>query len=322
MMVKKMGEILLIIPRFFSYEKYIERELRELGYRVDLIYENFEEFSAKAKFEMKVLHNKKQFCDNYYIKKITQKQYDIVFTIRASSLSETVIKLIKKNSPHAKLYMYQWDATKNNKNAVAIAPYFDKVSTFDVDDSKNYGWEYRPLFYIKESDRNKERNIDLTYICSLHSDRLKIYKEIQIYHGRKFLYMYSKYSHYFKEKYLKRNQEFIGISDLDMKFRPLDIEKMNEILSDSNIVVDYTHPKQTGFTMRTCEAIGHRCKLITNNKNAINADFFHPNNVYVYDSQNFYIPSDFLNSPYVELPKETYQHYRIREWLKEVLDFE
>ena len=40
----KEENLLLIIPKFFSYEKYIKNELEKIGYKVCLIYENADEF--------------------------------------------------------------------------------------------------------------------------------------------------------------------------------------------------------------------------------------------------------------------------------------
>lgn len=88
------------------------------------------------------------------------------------------------------------------------------------------------------------------------------------------------------------------------------------------MVIDYTHPAQTGFTMRTCEAIGHKCKLVTNNARVIDADFYDKNNVYVYNIEDFQIPKSFIDSPYHEIPQEILQNYSITNWLKDVINYE
>lgn len=134
--------------------------------------------------------------------------------------------------------------------------------------------------------------------------------------------MYSKFSHFVKERYLNRNTDFSGVSLKNVRFKSLSLENSNEIMAASNIVVDYTHLSQTGFTMRTCEAIGHRCKLVTNNKLVKEADFYNENNVYIYDVDNFQIPESFINSPYQELSKEIYERYSISNWIKEIINYE
>ena len=74
--------------------------------------------------------------------------------------------------------------------------------------------------------------------------------------------------------------------------------------------------------MRTCEAIGHQCKLMTNNKMVLESDFYNPNNIYVYDIDNFFIPNEFLKSDYIENSVSVYNRYSLKNWVKEVLDDE
>lgn len=107
-----MIKVLLIIPNFFSYENYIKNELEKLGYYVYLIYENPDEFSFKAKFQISLLNNKQKYYDKYFKNKIKNKRFDIVLAIRAAFLSESIIEYIRSTSPDAKFYMYQWDSIK------------------------------------------------------------------------------------------------------------------------------------------------------------------------------------------------------------------
>lgn len=317
----KNERILLITPRYFNYEIYIKDYLEKTGHQVYVIYENIDEISIKCKVA-KRLGKYENYSNAYFKNQIGKKRFDTVLAIRASSLSAEVIEHIKINSPNAKLFLYQWDSVKNNPNAITIAPYFDKVSTFDLNDADKYGWNYRPLFYINASQRLGVRKYDIAYICSLHSKRVNILYELKKLKCNKYLYIYSKFSHFIKEKYLTKNEAFLNVSYEDVNFKPLSLDKVNTIMSESNIVVDYTHPNQTGFTMRTCEALGNRCKLATNNKLVVNADFYNENNVYVYDPDNFAIPDSFIKSPFLDLDKKIYERYSISCWLKDILDYE
>lgn len=320
-MKNSLKRILLITPKFFTYENYIKQKLNQVGYRVDVIYENINEFSLLYKLQ-KIIFSKSNYYDDYYSKNLSSKVFDEVLVIRGSTLSGNIIKKIRKIMPSGKLYMYQWDSVKNNPNALEIAPYFDVVSTFDLEDAKQYGWKYRPLFYINSSERKSVRKYDIAYICTLHSQRVKLFQMLKDLDLRSYLYMYSKFSHYIKERYISKNKEFEGISLHDVKFKSLSLEHSLDVMANSNIVVDYTHPGQSGFTMRTCEAIGHRCKIVTNNKLIRKADFYNENNVYIYEIDNFHIPESFFNSPYIELPKEVFERYSISNWLKDIIQYE
>lgn len=318
-----MKKLLLIVPNFFKYEIYIRNELSKLGYLVDMIYENVDEFSFMAKVSIKIFHNRRNFFDKYYTKRIGCNHYDIVLAIRASTLSDTVLKTIKYYSPDAKFYMYQWDSVENNKNAVDIAGCFDMISTFDMEDAVRYGWKYRPLFFIDQSNRYKfDRVYQLAYICTLHSKRVEIYKKLKKMPENNFLYLYAKKTHFLKEKYVKKNVDYVEMKNAEVEFKPLTLQEVNRVMSKTNIMVDYTHPGQAGFTMRTCEAIGHRCKILTNNVRIYNADFYNPNDVYVYDENHFDVPQDFIEGEYKEIPDEVYNRYKISTWIKDVINYD
>ena len=307
------------MPKFFGYSEILIRECKKKGFSVSIIYENFNEFVIKYKFGF---NNAKEY-NKYYVSKMEETTYDIVLAIRASTLSCDVIDFIKKNSPNAKMYMYQWDSVANNPNAIKIAHKFDVVMTFDPYDAKKYGWEYRPLFYTEWSLRRDRRQIDIAYICSLHSKRVNVFNTLKEYNNYKeYLYLYSKLSHYIKEKYLKHATEYQEISDRDVHFKPLSLSQVNEVMRSCNIIVDYTHPQQKGFTMRTCEAIGHHCKLATNNIEVLKADFYDPNNVYIYDPENFVLPKDFIQCDYRDLEESVYNRYSVNSWVSEILHIE
>lgn len=314
-----MRKILIIMPDFFGYSEVLTEKIKKKGFYVSIIYENFNEFAIKYKLGF---NNVKEY-NKYYVSQIGETTYDIVLAIRASTLSCDVIDFIKEKSPDAKMYMYQWDSVENNLNAIKIAQKFDVVMTFDSYDAKKYGWKYRPLFYTEWSPRNKKRQIDIAYICSLHSKRVQVFNALKDYNSyEEYLYLYSKWSHYIKEKYLKRAMEYQGISDREVHFKPLSLSQVNDVMRKCNVIVDYTHPKQKGFTMRICEAIGHHCKLATNNREVLKADFYDPNNVYVYDSENFVLPEDFIKCDYRDFNESIYSRYSIDSWISEVLHLE
>lgn len=315
--------VLLIMPKFFGYEKKIKSELKKRGCSCDVIFENIEENSIVNRLIIRCMPNKKRrIFDFYYKLNLSNKTYHKILIIRGSTITSNTIELIKKHSPNAKIYMYQWDSVKNNPNAELLSAQCDYVATFDKEDSILFGWRYLPLFYISESNRIGKRDIDIAYICTLHSQRVKAYKYLmkKFYDKKCFLYMFSQPMHFLKQKYIIKNADFDGINRLDIKFQPLNLNKTQQIMSKSNIIVDYTHPSQSGFTMRTIESIGHKCKLITNNKNVRNADFYHPNNVFIYSIDDMSIPDEFVNSEYVMLEDTIYKKYSISSWIDTILN--
>lgn len=318
-----MKKLLLIMPKMYGYESVIKETYEKQGYYVDVIFENFYSIHLGYKIILKTkIISKENIFWLVYLNKLKKNaEYTDVLIIRGSSITTEIVEYIKKNSPNAKFFMYQWDSIRNNQTVLKIASYFDAVKTFDMYDAKQYGWKYVPLFFINDSIRNSKRRFDYAYICTNHSERIKIYNKLieQYNNASSFIYYYIGVVEYIKNKYFNKSIDFREVNRNSFYFKPISTKEANLIMSNSAIVIDYTHPNQNGFTMRTIESLGHRCKLITNNKNILDADFYNPNNIYVYEMDDFKIPDSFFESDYIEIDEEIRKKYSIEEWCKELV---
>ena len=316
-------KVLVILPKYFGYEEKIVSEIIKEGAEVKAVFENIDYYNKLYNIVLKIFSRKRNsILTKYYKKKCNGFSHDVVFVIRGETLTPDFIEFYQAKNKSAKWFLYQWDSIKNNNNAIKIAKFFDSVSTFDKADSEKMNWNYRPLFFLKESQRTEKRKFSLSFIASLHSERANIYFKLKNQNKNDyFLYLYSNMFHFFIQKYFRRASSFNVIKSGDVHFKSLSLEKTNDIMGQSDIIVDYTHPSQTGFTMRTCEAIGHRCKLITNNKMVLASDFFNENNVLLYEGDNITVPDDFILLEYKELPESIYRKYSISSWLKDILCF-
>ena len=323
--------IVLICPKFYGYEDYIADDLRKRGATVHLIFENVNWVKLSYRFVYVYMPDKKErLLKKYYTKHLRNvlSDLDYFFVIRGSSLSPVILEMAKASTPKSCNYiLYQWDGVANNKTALDIAPYFDRLYTFDINDAETYGWNYRPLFYIPEiSDKTVDKDIDVLFICALHSNRAKILNKLKvlcdergynlkaIVHLNRFLF--------YKYKYLNKKPEVVDADPKDLTFKPLTIKQSYELYSRSKVVVDYTNVHQTGYTMRTIESFGNRCKIATNNKLIKNADFYSDINNFIYDEDNFDIPDEFFKTPYFTMPDELYQKYSLASWLDDIMGIE
>lgn len=317
--------ILLLVPRHFDYGDQIAGVLEQnFGANVTKIYENIDQVSPVFNIRYKYLkQDVEKSATSYYLKQVDfSKKYDIILMIRASFVSNELLDILKEKNPDAEFVLYQWDSTMNNPNAVKIYQKFDRVFTFDFPDSEKYGWTYRPLFYNTAYVEKKERKYDIAYACTIHSNRLKIYKELkgmaEKYNLNCFNYLYATKLSAIRHSYFVKDEEFRSVKD-EVKTKSLSSEEVNRIYNETKIVLDYTHPTQNGLTMRTAESVGHRCKLITNNKYARETDFYNESNVFIYEKSLDEVPEEFLRSPYVELSDDVYRHYSIDGFIETLL---
>lgn len=313
----------MIAPQFYGYEERIKSQIEKEGAKVYLIYENIDRISFFYRFiyvYLKPMKNK--VIAQYYKRKIERlpQNIDCIFIIRGSSLTKEVLERIKKKYSGVPLYQYQWDSVESNPNAINIAELCERNFTFDFADSDTYQWRYRPLFFCEDKGI-KNREIDISFIGTLHTKRLQIVKQLMEFckenQYTNFLYLYCNKLIYLKKKYIEHDDKYQGLADGNVKFKSLSLEETNKIYGKSKVVVDYT-AEQTGLTMRTIESIGNGCKLITNNKYIQNTDLYYPENILLYTGVSFDIPKTFVEEPCKRLPLEIRKKYMLENWVREI----
>ncbi|SFG40334.1 hypothetical protein SAMN05216356_107127 [Oribacterium sp. WCC10] len=314
------------MPFFYNYEKDIERCLMESGNQVYLIDTNIhaQGFLKKlAMFYTKKLRDK--IVREYYEDKTKDVPLgiDTVFVIKGQWMTDEVIEMLKTRFKDARFKIYQWDSVATFSDQTRINPHFQDIYTFDPVDSENYNWNYRPLFFKREECVDtEEKKYDLIFLCSMHTRRMQILlalKKVAEGYGKKvFSYIYVPRLQYIKEAVLKRNPLYKGASG-ELHFASLPMKDTVDVYNHTRCFVDYTFPQQNGLSMRTIESVGHKCKLVTNNRHVLDTDFYDPDNVCIYDPDDFDIPKEFLETPYHDIAKDVYERYSLEGFLEDIL---
>jgi hypothetical protein len=94
------------------------------------------------------------------------------------------INKLRSKFNKAQFYLYLYDSIANIKGIRSKLHYFDRVFSFDLNDSKdNSNIIFRPLFFIDDfKQKGSENNVfeyDLTFIGTIHSDRYKIIMKLK-----------------------------------------------------------------------------------------------------------------------------------------------
>jgi hypothetical protein len=314
--------ILIISPKYFGYQERIVERLKYFGSSVVWL-DGRPDNSFFTKTIMRYfplfLKNK---INNYYINSI-KDIFDQIFVINPEYISVNIILSLKEKTKASRLILYMWDSFSNKKKIIDVIKYFDKVLTFDSDDANRLNLFFRPLFFSSgRQDKKKYQNeIDISFIGTGHSDRVRIIEQIkkqcidlQFYYYF-YLYLPSKVVYYFHKI---TNKHFKGIKKIYFHYDHIDYEKYIKISESSKAIIDIEHPKQKGLTMRTFEVLGKERKLITTNENIKNYDFYNPSNILIIDRLNPSINKDFINTDYQPLPAKIYYKYSIDGWLEDV----
>ena len=291
-------KVLLFAPKFFDYDNLIKRELEQMGAIVHLYDERPNPTSVdkilirKARF---ILKNK---INKYYqdiIRKEEGFEPDYILFINSEAVGHRELNLFRKKFSNSIFMLYMWDSAKNKKIKQYFG-YFDKLYSFDRNDCEKYGMIFRPLFFIPAFEKQKYVNgypsviefdtfekenasleyYDISFIGTVHSDRIKIVLKLMEYCNTNDISYYWYLYVPGKLLYLIRWLTDPSFRKFDKKYihiEPMEKEKLTRVLANSRCVLDINHPKQTGLTMRTIETLGECRKIITTNSEIKNYDF-------------------------------------------------
>ncbi len=319
-------KVLYIATKFFGYELEIQTELEKRGACIDYIADRplvkpWQQ--ALNKIFPLLLQPYIEHLFRKELQKISASHYDLIFVVRGQTLSVKMHKLLRQKYPHAKKVLYMWDSMENSPSVAKTLSFYDKKSSFDPQSAKQYGMEFRPLFFINKfsiSD-NKKNLYGISFIGTMHSDRYGFIKSIEneltkdVSHYWYF-YLQAKWVFYLYKltKLAMRNAKI-----MEFQFSPILKKDVSEIFLKSKCILDVEHPRQNGLTMRTFEAIGAAKKIITTNKNIKNYDFYNENNILVVDRKKPIIPPNFFASDYINIADNLYYKYSISGWLDDIL---
>lgn len=324
-------KILYVGYKFYGYENEIIEKLKKENEVIFLDYTPsfFKMVLLKViriifgniLWERYLSHEVEKSLRKEIIKKSVKEDIDILFVIAWSFLKRENLVYLENFYKFKKKKLYLWDDIGKIKNFFEYKDYFDEVYSFDRRDCKNFNLKYRPTFYSERLKFLKKEN-EIKYIFSFIGEyslrRSNLLKKIVQDYKKSFIYLY--YSPYiYLLKYLF-NKEY---KMKDIKFSKISRENYNNILQESEIVIDLINSEQTGVTQRSLDAIFLEKKIITNNENIKLSPIYLKNNVLVINEDQtkeeiISKVNTFLSTEYIKYPEEIINYYSLDQWVKEI----
>ncbi len=318
-------KILFFCVQTFNLEKDIVKQLEKYGAHVTY----FDERPANNNFTKGLIRLRKDLLerkiDKYYkkiLKSIKNTQFDFLLVNRGEVVTKSFLEEFIKQQPQCKKIFYTWDSFGNHSNGLEIINYFDTKFTFDLQDAEKYKIGFRPLYFtdkyreIYQSDTKKD--IDLLFLGTAHSDRYIISNKIADWcksHNLvsfNYYYMQGRLVYFFKKFF---DASFKAFDYQKLSFKSLTLDEIIQFYDRSDIVLDISHPGQSGLTMRTFETIGAGKKLITTNKNIEKYPFYNPKNIFLIDRGNLSLDKGFFLNEYEAMSPELYERCSIDGWI-------
>jgi len=318
--------VLLVMPKFFGYEKDIRSEMERQGAIVDWLPDRpFDSSILKSVAKLRPDYLL-PFTDVYYQKVLEDlgtPKYNKIFVINGQTISYKFLQMLRISNPSAQLILYMWDSIKNRPNILKNLSLFDKVFSFDAGSAREFGFRHRPLFFSPgfKPSLNTDFSFHMSFIGTAHSDRYEVIKKVKDslpvgLNNFWYLYLQAKWV-YYAYKLTQPNFQHAKIDEFN--FEPLNKKIVQLNFSESFAILDIEHPNQTGLTMRTLEAFGSHKKIVTTNEGIKEYDFFNSSNICVIDRKNPKIPSSFFNEEFIPPSSNLYESYSLHGWLAEIL---
>lgn len=218
------------------------------------------------------------------------------------------ISSIRSKFKKTKIVFWYWNKI-NSQDFDIVKLKSDIVISYDRIDSETYNIEFIPQFYWRKfKERQYYKNIYDIIFIGFDRGRLQILKEAENFFKKNNLKTYF----YVIDEYNKNKDPFL-------KNKLLKYEEIIEKTKLSKVILEINQKNQTGLSLRALEATLLGKKLITNNSDIKNYDFYHPNNIQIIDEIND-IELNFLKTPlnpeYLKLGKK----YNVKNWLTKIIE--
>jgi hypothetical protein len=318
--MKTSGRLLFIAFDYYEYSRAIHDEFIHMGFESyfhsiqpgKLYLKTWRQLSSSVYRALLDRHHKN------IILSYPKRHFDRVVFLQVHQMSHDNIALLKSRQPDARFTLYNWDAATTH-DYISYLKYFEHVFTFDMADSEHLQIGYLPLFCIRRFQdlRRDPCQLPSTYFIGsiVNPHRYEAVSAFEQYCVREKL-IFSRYlttSLSGRARMLKA-----GLRPKNISFRAIPDAEFVEIMEKSSAVFDYANHSQAGFTMRIIENLCAGKKIITNNQNVMNAEFYSEERFLVFKNLDFTEVSDFLKRPLAR-PYDEFPLYHVQNFARRLL---
>lgn len=325
--------ILFAAPINFGFSDAIKLELEKLGYKVfDFSILDYQPFKYKSIYQRLYNLYRKVILNDYSYKKklkeLAREEYlynyienapycDYGFIIRPDFYSISFTTSLKNKVKS--LIAYQWDGFARFPDVKQYIDLFDKFYIFDNNDLSNKTLPSTNFFFNTFNSSNNKSNKEAYFIGSFEEKRMPnilSLKRVLNENGIKdnIIIFLDKTFNTDADKKLVING---GLKYID---KYTTYKENLEYAINSSILIDIQNPIHDGLSFRVFEALGFNKKLITTNAEITKYEFYHPNNIFVWNGVNEGDLKPFIDAEFIPIDLAIKRKYSFENWIKYMLD--
>lgn len=304
----------------FNNVRFIDHYLPPRKNR-SFLFKILRELNKKKFFSFFIKKHLDKIIRDYYLNNVLSfsEKIDYFFVIAGQEFSREFIQDVREKNPGVVCLIYLWDKLEHTtlKNIVYE---FDYIFSFDREDCKNYGFIFRPFFFLKNFGKKilyENRKYDISYIGALRD--YKRYKFIETIYKLSNMYNLKNFIFLIKDKKVKfldlKDNSFIS----DTRISP---DKNLDILKESRIICEIPFDNQVGLTLRALQSLYFENKIITTNQDFKNYKFYNEKNIKIVDSleEIYEIDKSFFIDRYEKVETNIIDEYTAETFVKTIFD--
>ena len=323
-------KILLAAPNSFNIYQPIVKNLEFWGYEVTHIEDHGYGFKYSSlgqrlrSFFKKVVFNDKEYKTKLKVRYNYTRQskiiadaapFDIALVFRADFFDRELVKEIQASAEQS--ISFHFDGVGRDPVILDYVQYFDRFYVFDKEDLvkyPSYGLLYSPNFYFDYPEKSDPETVyDVYYVSSFQTSRvdhlLSLYKQLVGYYSKvKFVVIPGRVNEEDIPEFIHQNME--------IQSHHVSFEEQLAYVRNAKVIIDLVLSDHNGYSFRIIEGIKYGKKVITTNATVVDADFYHPNNFFIWTLETADKLADFLETPYHPLPAEVRSKYGFSAWLE------
>jgi len=278
-----------VFPLFKKIPKLL-RPLRILSFKYDLF------FAA-------CWYNKwNEVLDNYDVVLLSASDFSPL-------IAKHILKWVRGNNKIRLIYWY-WNPVRSRFSPLKIPAGWETWS-FDKMDCKAYTMKYNSTYYFN-GIRSKPDDIKYD-IMFVGQDKGRLERLISLKENFELLGL-TFYLHVTRDRLRtgRKNKHFYGDR--------LNYGQVLNIISQSKSILDFTQDNQTGLTLRVMESLFFQKKLVTNNTDIRDYNFYRKENIFIMGLDRDRDILEFLKTPYIKIDKDIVNQYEFANWLTRIVN--
>lgn len=223
-----------------------------------------------------------------------------------------VVKWVKRKDGSPRIIYWTWNKVDDgrfsfSKLKVLIGRRLTESWTFDDGDAERYRLKLNPQYFEWRGEQpSGEAETDVCFV-GFDKGRYRRLRELKQYCRENGLRYQFRMIRDGSSTYHEEDQDLFSDGMTDYT-RLLALEQR------SRAIVDLVREGQTGYTLRSIEAVAFDRKIITNNPHNRDSQFYAPNAVYILGEDRREL-KDFLAEPFSGYPEPVKAYYNIANWL-------